>query len=237
MITIPSELDLGRDRSRMKDRRDAERQRVTVQLVLARMYNRPGGACAHLQLVADEVGMGKTFVALGLAYSVLAALRAGQSSGDLEGVIPRVLVIAPQNAALVSKWRREVGEFVKRCIQREATEEAKEFFSPSFAERVDDLVRELKSPGSGIIVTHTGVLSGGKKLLHYDLKRRVLLGALFRFWGKRFPYDDRARLLKGARGDWGNDPDALSLIDENEAKELPLKDERAWVQALRELEA
>ena len=102
MITIPSELDLGRDQSRMKDRRDADRQRVTVQLLLDRMYNQPGKTCSHLQLVADEVGMGKTFVALGLAYSVLAALRAGQSSGDLDGVTPRILVIAPQNAALVS---------------------------------------------------------------------------------------------------------------------------------------
>lgn len=236
MISIPSELDLGRDRSRMKDRRDAERQRATVELLLDRMYNRSGQDCSHLQLVADEVGMGKTFVALGLAYSVLAALRSGQIPRDLEDVVPRVLVIAPQNAALVSKWRREVGEFVKRCVQREMTEDAREIFRVSDAERIDDLVMELKRPGSGVVVTNTSVLSGGKKLLHYDLKRRVLLGALFRFWGKRFPYDDRARLLKGAP-DWGNDPDALSFVNEKEADVLPLKSERAWVSALRELEA
>jgi hypothetical protein len=237
VIRIPEELDLGRDQTRMKDRRDAERQALTVQTLLDRMYPSDPAESSHLQIVADEVGMGKTFVALGVAYSVLPALRAATPSSDLDGVTPRVLVIAPQNAALVSKWRREVSEFIRRCVQRDHVDEANELFPVSFAERVDDLVGLLRAPGSGVVVTHTGVLSGGKKLQSYDLKRRVLLGALFRFWGNRFPYDDRARLLKGAPDAWPSRADELSDVTEEEADALPFRREARWVELLRRIAA
>src|SRR4051794_28268980 len=107
MITISDDFDLGRDRSRIKDQRDAQRQRYTVTELLDRMFSDDPARRWEIQLVADEVGMGKTFVALAAAYSILAAMRSGEVDPDLRGCGRKVLVIAPQNGALTAKWYRE----------------------------------------------------------------------------------------------------------------------------------
>ena len=67
------QFDLGRDKSRMKDPQDAIRQHATVDEILRRFFGE--GHRQEIQIVADEVGMGKTFVALGVAYSMLAAMK------------------------------------------------------------------------------------------------------------------------------------------------------------------
>jgi len=237
VIGIPNELELGRDQTRMKGGLDAARQTKTVQTLLDRMYGDRTGA--HLQLVADEVGMGKTFVALGLAYSVLTAHQNHALGPDFEGCGQKVLVIAPQNAALVQKWQREVGEFVRRCIAREHADEATALFSPIEAARSDTLVEVLQDPRPGVVITNMGVLSGGKRLQHYDLKRRVLLGALFRFWGNRFGREERARLLKGAPEGWPSDAAELGQMDESSAN-LPFGDTAtcvAWLKRTKATEA
>lgn len=213
MIEIPEELDLGRDEARMKGGRDADRQRETLRTLLARMYS-DESSVPHwpLQILADEVGMGKTFVALGLAYSVL------KQSGHLPTLAdcaPKVLIIVPQNAVLVDKWAREVGEFANRCFDRFHCDEVRRLCAPSVADRVDDLTSALHEPGSGIVITHMGVLSGGKRLLDYDRKRRLLLAALFQYWGKRkCPLESRALLLKGAPEKWPRKPEQLDSMCE-----------------------
>lgn len=116
MISFSDEIDLGRDRTRIKDPADADRQRRTAMTLLDRFFHQDPGQQWELQLVADEVGMGKTFVALATAFAILKAMREfGATPSDLQQCQPRVLIIAPQNSALVSKWQREVGEFIKRC--------------------------------------------------------------------------------------------------------------------------
>ena len=116
MIRFPDDIELGRDTTRIKDQRDALRQKLTTERLLERFFHDDVSRQWELQLVADEVGMGKTFVALATAYAVLQGMREfGELPADLKGCQPRVLVIAPQNAALVSKWKREIGEFIKRC--------------------------------------------------------------------------------------------------------------------------
>ena len=49
------------------------------------------------------------FVALGVAYSVLAAMRERADPGDLAGCYQKVLVVTPQNAALFQTLAREAG--------------------------------------------------------------------------------------------------------------------------------
>lgn len=71
MIALSHHIDLGRDKTRMKDPRDAERQTATAREILTRLFNSADSERWELQLLADEVGMGKTFVALAVAYSVL----------------------------------------------------------------------------------------------------------------------------------------------------------------------
>ena len=89
---IPPELVLG---TKLKDRvpaADQKRQREEVKAILARLRRQPG------VILADEVGMGKTFVALAIAYSV--ATRSPRGS---------VIVMVPAN--LIDKWEQDLATF------------------------------------------------------------------------------------------------------------------------------
>ena len=77
---------------------DAERQHRTVAAILDRLAGQPG------VVLADEVGMGKTFVALGAAY--VAALQD-------KGRNPVVVMIPP---SLRDKWPRDAEVFATHCI-------------------------------------------------------------------------------------------------------------------------
>jgi Helicase conserved C-terminal domain len=237
VISVSQHVDLGLDATRMIGSSDAERQRATSAELLQRYFHPDGNHRWELQLVADEVGMGKTFVALATAYSVLASLRAGEQTADLQGCAQRVLIIAPHRT-LAAKWAREVGEFVKRCIVSDERENAGMWFTAAVAERVDDVARQLAHhAGAAVVITHMGVLSGQRKLLNYDLKRRVLLGALFKFWGNRFNHDARANLLKGAPESWPSAGELTDLGGEKEAwAPTGFENEAELVKALRRLD-
>lgn len=77
---------------------DAERQAVTAKAILERLHERPG------VILADEVGMGKTFVSLAVAASV--ALSDAQAR-------PVVVMVPP---GLKEKWPRDFTMFVERCL-------------------------------------------------------------------------------------------------------------------------
>ncbi len=77
---------------------DAERQTVTAQDILRRFTHRPG------VILADEVGMGKTFVSLAVAASV--ALNDTRRR-------PVVVMVPP---GLKEKWPRDFAMFVERCL-------------------------------------------------------------------------------------------------------------------------
>jgi hypothetical protein len=75
MIRRSASFDLGLDRTRIKDPRDAARQSATVDALLDRLFHSDSKQRWEVQILADEVGMGKTFVALGTAFSVLESRR------------------------------------------------------------------------------------------------------------------------------------------------------------------
>ncbi len=220
-VTRSSHFDLGLDTTRIKDSRDAKRQSFTVDKLLERFFHASDKRRWEIQVLADEVGMGKTFVGLGVAYSLLEAMKNKLIVDDLKGCCQKVLIITPNNSALFSKWHREVGEFVKRCVHQENREKANKWFAPVSIERLDDLVFELRRHGSGpnVIVTNMGVFSGSR-FQHYDVKRRQLLGVLFRYWGNRFRTDLRNSLLKGAPDGWPSDPSLLDKFNETENSQL-----------------
>lgn len=225
MITASQDFDLGKDTTRIKNKSDAERQRRTVEEILSRFYDDDLDRRAAVQLVADEVGMGKTFVALGVAYSILQAMRERHEDPDLKRCRPRILVIAPQNAALTQKWTREVREFVRRCAHDSCRADADDLFKVQKVERLDELAGLLRTDGSGVVVTQMGIFAGGKQFTHLDLKRRYLLGVLFRFWGNRLQHDARERLLRGAPESWPRSPDELTSLTEEQQGLLPFEDE------------
>jgi hypothetical protein len=229
MIPLSKHIDLGLDRTRMKDPCDAARQTKTAQEILDRFFTGVNSKRWELQLLADEVGMGKTFVALAVAYSVLEAMDATDCKYNLDNCYQKILIVTPPNGALFNKWNREVGEFVRRCTHEDANNTAHERFQPIRADRLDDLVAALRrrgGRGARIVVTTMSVF-GDRKLKHYDVKRRFLLGVLFRYWGHRFDTKNRERLLKGAPNHWPNNPHNLTKLSEWEASQLPFDEKEA----------
>ena len=81
---------------------DAERQENTARAILRRLRDQPG------VVLADEVGMGKTFVALAVAASV--ALSDSRKR-------PVVVMVPP---GLKQKWPQDFAVFRERCLSREA---------------------------------------------------------------------------------------------------------------------
>lgn len=75
---------------------DAQRQTATALTILERLRERPG------IVLADEVGMGKTFVALAVAASVASASEQ-----------PAVVMVPPR---LLDKWERDVFRFRSLCL-------------------------------------------------------------------------------------------------------------------------
>ena len=236
MIDRSPLFNLGLDRTRIKDPRDAERQTATVDALLERFFHPDRQQRWEVQILADEVGMGKTFVGLGTAFSFLKAMREGTADEDLRGCYRKVLIITPNNSALFSKWRREVGEFVKRCVEPNSRERITRWFAPAPVDRIDDLVFELRRRGAvpRVIVANMRIFGGGQ-LQHYDLKRRFLLGMLFRHWGVRFKGKRRRRLLKGAPEGWPKDPKGLRDFTERERDQL-LFSEQELLAAVRRVD-
>lgn len=77
---------------------DARRQERTAQEILSRLNDQPG------LILADEVGLGKTFVALAVAASVATSTNMRR---------PVVVMVPP---ALTSKWPQEWRTFAQYCL-------------------------------------------------------------------------------------------------------------------------
>ncbi|WP_164104204.1 helicase-related protein [Candidatus Laterigemmans baculatus] len=96
--SIPAELRLGVQKNDRVPHADQDRQRVEVEEILDRLRRQPG------VVLADEVGMGKTFVALAVAYSVATLSRRGP-----------VIVMAPPN--LIDKWQQDLATFCELYLE------------------------------------------------------------------------------------------------------------------------
>ncbi len=240
MIHLSNHFDLGRDKARMKDLADAERQTATSRELLNRFFHDSPEDRWEIQILADEVGMGKTFVALATAYSLLQAMKEETAPDCLRKCYKKILIVTPHNSALFQKWSREVGEFVKRCVDERHQHIANQWFRSVAVDRVDDLVYELRRKGAAprVIVTTMAIFGGGK-LVNYDVKRRQLLGSLFRHWGNRFNRDKRQRLLRGASAEkgWPTNADELFHFTDREWNDQLLFDNGEILSAVKELDS
>ncbi|MCL4204699.1 MAG: DEAD/DEAH box helicase [Pirellulaceae bacterium] len=88
----PPELVLGTRLNSRVPEADQKRQRAEVEEILRRLVAQPG------VILADEVGMGKTFVALAIAYCYAVLSARGP-----------VIVMAPAN--LIDKWTQDLHTF------------------------------------------------------------------------------------------------------------------------------
>lgn len=149
MWQISSLVDLRNDR--VSDI-DADRQQRTAAEILHRLNDQPG------VVLADEVGMGKTYVALAVAVSVLEATRRKRP----------VVVMVPSSVA--DKWPMEWAVFAERCLRP-----GHGLRASGAIRRGSDFLKLLDDPASKrrhlIVITHGALTSN----LHDPFIRLALL--------------------------------------------------------------
>ena len=217
------ELVLGSRMNQRVPESDQTRQRSEVEAILVRLRGQPG------VILADEVGMGKTFVALAIAYSI--ATRNPRGS---------VIVMVPAN--LVGKWEQDLATFCelylenRRPVRREGArpEEltAPEAVRYGTARHSVDMMRLLDDPPPRrchLILLAQGAMSRSqtdkwvrlalisealrrhgrgraKKLIQVKQQIHRFLGELLRAFGEQQAHDSGdklwARLLKAKLSEW-----------------------------------
>ena len=95
---VPPDLVLGTKLNDYVPAADQERQRGEVNAILTRLRRQPG------VILADEVGMGETFVALAIACSVATRSPRGP-----------VIVMVPAN--LIDKWQQDLAKFCELYLE------------------------------------------------------------------------------------------------------------------------
>lgn len=128
-MKLSSEIDLGRSLRQVfgnkpdftaQIEQDCERQSETTNAILRRFFGSGDRERRELMILADEVGLGKTYVALAVAVSILDAIRRGEAPDGLPSNKPVVLVLTPTNDALFNKWMREAEAFKKDCARNDS---------------------------------------------------------------------------------------------------------------------
>ncbi len=97
--TVPPELVLGKRINGRIPAVDQERQRAEVKEILSRLHRQPG------VILGDEVGMGKTFVALAVAYSTA-----------VQSPLGPIVVMVPPN--LIDKWEQDLATFCELYLEK-----------------------------------------------------------------------------------------------------------------------
>lgn len=122
---------------------DAKRQKYTAQEILSRLEGQSG------VILADEVGMGKTFVALsvGVAKHLLDPARR-----------PVVVMVPP---SIKQKWEADFRTFRECCV---VSEEVRRSLRCKVAERTEELLKLLDDPlerrSAVIFLTHGAMARG-----------------------------------------------------------------------------
>ena len=222
---------------------DCERQTETGNAILRRFFGLKDRERRELVILADEVGLGKTYVALALAVSILDAIRRGEAPDGLPSNKPVVLVLTPTNDALFNKWMREAETFRKDCARSEGGLDWLQIRCPiensSRTGNVINLsaqVRDATRSEPMLLIAKQGVL--GAALHDRDLWRRRGLAAAFGHFGTS---TDARRYWcrKGKVFDNFGIPDLEELLDLRLSRRLwedPISPdlERAFARALHE---
>ncbi len=186
----------------------ANRQERTIDALLTRMYG-PDANRREIALLADEVGLGKTFVALGVAWSVLMQRQeAGLAPGP-------VLVVTPHAHALYNKWGREAERFNSLVAPANGGFEVESVQTPH------DLGNALRARKPKLVIARMPALSG--RLTQRNTSDLALLHWLFHQPGFELDLDARVRLVSGKDDEFPRE--ALNLNRSTSALEAA---EGAW---------
>jgi len=196
---------------------DCQRQTETTNAILRRFFGPKDRERRELMILADEVGLGKTYVALAVAVSILDAIRRGETPDGLPSNKPVVLVLTPTNDALFNKWMREAEAFRKDCARNEGGLDWLQIRCPventSRTGNVIDLAAQVRDATRGkpvLLIAKQGALGAA---LHYrDLWRRRGLAAAFGYF--RTPTEARRYWCRrGKVFDNFGIPDLEELLD------------------------
>ena len=162
----------------------ATRQERTIDAILRRLYDDDDERRREIVLLADEVGLGKTFVALGVAWSVLhQRSAAGLSAGP-------VLVVTPHAHALFRKWSREAEQFRQLVAPPEIAVDVET------AETPHDLAYALRKRRPTLVIARMSAFSG--QLHGRDIARMAAIHSLLHMDDFELPMDLRLKMLS----DW-----------------------------------
>ncbi len=164
--------------------RVAKRQERTIDAILHRLYDDDAERRREIVLLADEVGLGKTFVALGVALSVL---RQRSTVGLSDGP---VLVVTPHAHALFRKWRREA----ERFLQLAAPSDMK--FDVETASTPHELAHALRKRKPTVVIARMSAFTG--RLHRLDTARMAVIHSLLHMDGFKLSMDARLEMLS----DW-----------------------------------
>jgi hypothetical protein len=197
LVGLSSRLDYNNDRI---SEGDARRQYRSVEDILRRFVTQPG------IVLADEVGMGKTFVALGVA--MLAAL----SDRDKR---PVVVMVPP---SLHEKWPRDFKVFQDRAVRRAEDKALRVASAASGLEFFRLLDYSAKSRPQIIFLKHgafhlqnidhwvrLALIKRALVGMHLGQRRSALPKFAARLLRKRNTYDDPAlfaKLLQEPNASW-----------------------------------
>ena len=191
MIVGPEGLDLRRSLRAALGNGDpaavekaAARQERTIDAILQRLYDDDDERRREIVLLADEVGLGKTFVALGVAWSVLhQRSAAGLSAGP-------VLVVTPHSHALFRKWRREAEQFLQLVAPSDMG------FDVETAETPHDLAHALRKRRPALVIARMSAFS--RRLHKLDIARMAAIHSLLHMDGFELSMNQRLEMLS----DW-----------------------------------
>ena len=152
-------VQTGEQNSQRIELVDAERQTATARAILERLHDQPG------VVLADEVGMGKTFVALAVATSITLADARWR---------PAVVMVP---SSLSEKWPGDFSYFAKRCLDPETAKRVRCRSASSGVELLKLLDDPVERRASIIFLTHGAMHRG---LTDGWVKLAVIQRALFR---------------------------------------------------------
>ena len=141
---------------------DARRQRATASVILQRLEVQPG------IILADEVGMGKTFVALAVAASVALNDRSKR---------PVVVMVPP---SLKEKWPKDFRVFKEKCIHSESVRKYLNFKSAENAIEFLKLLDDAPYSRVSIIFLTHGAMNPYRKLQDKWVKIAILQKAIYK---------------------------------------------------------
>lgn len=202
---------------------DAKRQQITAKEIINRLETQPG------VVLADEVGMGKTFVALSVGIAKYL---------DDKEHRPVVVMVPP---SIKQKWESDFRTFVEYCVIDEKT---KATLRCKIAERTEDLLKLLDDPIERrhciIFLTHGAMARGLSDpwvklaLIQRSLKGRHstndLYNNLYRFIAEILELKSRASKLEDPEYFWSrilnSTPDKWrSIINKHQLFNEPLEDD------------